>query len=368
MKFICERNTLLKEIAIAQEIIGSKSTINVLSNIFLEAINDTLIIKSTDITVYFETKIPVSVLESGKTTVKGSIFFSILSSISEGELEIEKIDTKIIIKPVSRKTTFQLKTNSSEQYPDSPVSVGVKFFDLPIKEFKEMITQTIFAISDDETRYLMNGVSFEKTEDKFIMVATDGRRMAYIEKPAESGIDDFKGIIIPEKILGIVQRHTGGEGNISIGITEKNIFISFGSYNFSSSLIEGKFPDYKRVIPLDHDKLFSIKRKDMLDALRCVSLLVEQKNKRIVLKLTENEVSIFAQDTEVGEAHEIIPANYQGEEVQIALNYHYLEEPFKTMKEDEVTMHFKDPAKALTINPIPEKDFFHVVMPMQTEY
>jgi DNA polymerase-3 subunit beta len=368
MKFICEKSALLKEVAIAQEIIGSKSTINVLSNIFMEVSSDTLVLKSTDTTIYFETKVPVSSIENGKATVKGNIFLGILNSIPDGELEFEKVDTKIIIKPVSRKTKFQLKSNSSEQYPESPASEPSKSFELPIKDFKEMIAQTIFAVSDDETRYLMNGVSFEKTEDKFIMVSTDGRRMAYVEKPADAGIEDFKGIIIPEKILGIVIKHSGEEGNVNIGITDKNIFISFGSYNFSSSLIDGKFPDYKRVIPVDHDRLFTINRKDMINALKCVSLLVEQKNKRICFKVTNGEVSIFAQDAEIGEASEVIAANYEGEEAQIALNYRYIEEPFKTITDDEVSIHFKDPTKAITIKPVPEKDFFHVVMPMQTDY
>jgi DNA polymerase-3 subunit beta len=368
MKFICERSALFKEVAIAQEIIGSKSMINVLSNIFVEVANDTLLIKSTDTTIYFETRVPVSAIQSGKATVKGNIFLGILNNIPEGELEFEKVESKIIIKPVSRKTKFQLKTNLSEQYPESPVSDNRKSFEMPIKDFKDMISQTIFAISDDETRYLMNGVSFEKTEDKFIMVSTDGRRMAYIEKNADVGIEDFKGIIIPEKILGIILKHSGDEGNVSIGITDKNIFVSFGSYNFSSSLIEGKFPDYKRVIPTDHDKVFTVNRKDMINALKCVSLLVEQKNKRIGVKVFENEVSVFAQDAEVGEASEVISANYDGEEAQIALNYRYIEEPFKTIADDEVSIHFKDTTKAITIKPIPEKDFFHVVMPMQTDY
>jgi DNA polymerase-3 subunit beta len=368
MKFVCEKGTLLKEVAIAQEIIGSKSTVNVLSNVFLEASNNTLIIKSTDITIYFETKVPVSVSTEGKTTVKGNIFLSILNSIPDGELEFEKIDTKIIIKPLSsKKTKFQLKTNSSDQYPELPSSENSNPFEMPINDFKKMITQTIFAISDDETRYLMNGVSFEKTGEKFIMVSTDGRRMAYIEKPAEKGINDFKSIIIPEKILGIVQKHSGDEGNVSIGITEKNIFITFGSYSFSSSLIEGKFPDYRRVIPTDHSSLFTVKRKDMLEALKRVSLLVEQKNKRIYVKLSNGEASVYSEDTEIGEASEVIPAEYNGEDIQIALNYHYIDEPFKAIEDDDVSVHFKDPTKAITIKPVPEKDFLHVVMPMQSD-
>jgi DNA polymerase-3 subunit beta len=367
MKFICEKSALIREIAIAQEIIGSKNTMNVISNIFLEAANDTLVIKSTDITVYFETKVPISVIKDGEATVKGNLFLGILNSISDGELEFEKIENKITIKPVSSKTEFELRTNSSEQYPESPVANNLKPFDLPIKDFKEMIMQTIFAVSDDETRYLMNGVCFEKIENKYIMVATDGRRMAFIEKEANDNIEDFKGIIIPEKILGIVQKYSGEEGSVQIGITEKHIFIHFGSYSFISSLIEGKFPDYRRVIPIDHDKFFNVNRKDMINALKRTSIFVEQKNKRIWLKLSTGEISVFVQDIEAGGAKDTISSDYEGDDLQLALNYRYLEEPFKVIDSDEITIHFKDPTKAITIKAKPEREYFHIVMPMQTE-
>jgi DNA polymerase-3 subunit beta len=213
----------------------------------------------------------------------------------------------------------------------------------------------------------MNGVCFEKIEGKYIMVATDGRRMAYIEKIAESGVDDFKGVIIPEKILMIVQKYSGEEGNVSIGISEKNIFISFGSYSFISSLIEGKFPDYNRVVPTDHDKLFTVNRKDMINSLKRASLFVEQKNKKIKLLLSSGKVLIFAQDAEAGGAKDTIAATYEGDDVQLVLNYRYIEEPFKTITDDDVSIHFKDPTKAITIKPEPEKDYFHVVMPMQND-
>jgi DNA polymerase-3 subunit beta len=367
MKFICEKSALIREIAIAQEIIGSKNTMNVLSNIFLEAANDTLVIKSTDITVYFETKVPISVVKAGEATVRGNLFFGILNSISDGELEFERIDNEIIIKPVSSKTEFKLRTNSSDQYPESPAAENLNSFDLPIKDFKEMITQTIFAVSDDETRYLMNGVCFEKTESKYIMVATDGRRMAYIEKVADDSVEDFKGVIIPEKILGIVQKYAGEEGNVKICITEKHIFIYFGSYSFTSSLIEGKFPDYRRVVPTDHDKSFSVNKKDMINALKRASLFVEQKNKRIWLKLISGEISVCAQDGDTGGAQDTITTDYEGDGLQMALNYQYIEEPCKIISSDEIVIHFKDPTKAITIKAKPERDYFHIVMPMQTD-
>jgi DNA polymerase-3 subunit beta len=365
MKFICERSVLFKEISIANEIIVSKNAISILSNMYLEAVDDALIIKATDTKVNFETKVPVDVLEPGIVTVFGDKFFGILNSIPDGELEFEQKDNKISIKTSVKKAKFQLRSIASEKFPEFSVS-GTDFFEIPVKDFKEMIQQTIFAVSDDETRYFMNGVYFEKGEDQLVMVATDGRRLAYISKEA-AGVKDFKGIIIPPKILNIITKRAGDEGMISLSITDRTIFVQFGSYRLSSILIEGQFPNYRRVIPEKQNFSFSINRLEMLDALRRVSLLVESKSHRIYLKASSGTMAVYSEENDIGDAREEIPCKYDGEEVSMALNYRYIDEPFKVMNEDEIGIYFSDPAKAITIMPEPQKDFFHIVMPMQLD-
>lgn len=366
MKFVCEKGALLKEVAIAQEVIGSKNMISALSNVFLEAVNDSLIIRASDFKVFFETKVPISINEEGKTTVRCGMFSSILNSIPDGELTFEKLDTKINLKHSTEKFKFTLKANSYEQYPETPSDSNAKCIEMPIADFKFMLNQTVFAVSDDETRYLMNGVYFEKNEGKYIMVATDGRRLAYTEKEADVSIVDFSGVIIPGKILNIVLKYAGNEGNISIKITEKTIFISFGMYNFSSSLIEGQYPNYKRVIPEGLVNTVTMNRSKLLNTLKRVSLMVE-KNNRIFIKISKEGIFMFTQDSEEGNINEQIEGVYEGEEAQIALNYRYLEEPCKAMQEDEIAINFNDTSKAITIKPVPEKDFFHVAMPMQVD-
>lgn len=367
MKFTCDRSVLLKEISIAQEIISSKSTISILSNIYLEAENNTLSIKATDVKVNFETQVPVSVIEPGSTTVYGDKFLGILSSIPDGELEFDQSDSKIVIKPALKKIKFQLKSIASDKYPEFPVAANTNSFEIPVKHFKDMIQQTVFAVSDDETRYFMNGVLFEKQEDKLIMVATDGRRLAYISKEAPAGINDFSGIIIPPKMLNIIMKRAGDEGPVSISVSDKIIFVKFGSYNLSSVLIEGQFPNYQRVIPEKQSYSFKVSRTEMLDALKRVSLLVEQKSRRIYLNLGPGVISISSEESDIGTAKEDIPCQYDGDEISIALNYRYIEEPFKIMTDDQIEIFFTEASKAITIKPVPEKDFFHIVMPMQID-
>ena len=366
MKFICDRSILLKEIAIANEIIASKNLISILSNIYFEAIDNSLIIKATDMKVNFETKVPVEVKEPGSVTVYGDKFHGILNSIPDGEIEFEQLEGRINIKTSVKKAKFQLKSIASDKFPEFSVS-GKEPFEIPIRNFKEMIQETIFAISDDETRYFMNGVFFEKSEKKFVMVATDGRRLAYIEKDAAEEIEDFSGIIIPPKILNIVLKRAGDEGMIKISVTDKTIYIQFGSYRLSSVLIEGQFPNYRRVIPENQENKFIVNRQEMLDALKRVSLLVEQKSHRVYIGLSSGTASVYCEENDIGNAREEIYCKYEGEDLAIALNYRYLEEPFKVINGDEVSILFNDPNKTITIKPVPEKDFFHIVMPMQQD-
>jgi DNA polymerase-3 subunit beta len=362
---MCDKNAIIKEILIAHEIISSRQVLSVLSNIYLEAVDNKLIIKASDANIFFHTNVPISVVEEGKTTVKADTLLGILNVIPDGEIEFDNKDIKMVIKPNFKKVKFSINTMHAEQFPEFESSDGAIKFEISLEDFKSMIKQTIFSVSDDQTRYFMNGVFFEKNDNKFIMVATDGRRMAYAEKNIEGSVNDFEGIIIPDKILNLILKHSSDEGNISISIKDNMIFVSFGSFHFSSKLIEGQFPNYRRVIPENLLYKFIVHRKEILDAFKRVALLIERKNKRLFFKLSKNSLSIFTDDTDTGMAEEDVYCEYDGEDVIIAFNYEYIEDPFKIMSEDDVCFYFSDINKAVTVKPVPESYFFHVLMPMQ---
>jgi len=367
MKFTFTKEVLLKEIAIAQEIISNRTVLSILSNVLLIAKEGSLTIRATDIKVTFETKIPVDIAEEGSTTVFCDKFTNIIASMPSGEIEAEQKDQKLIIRSISKKAKFSLKTISDNDFPSFTEPENTQFFDVPVKEFKEMIVQTVFAVSDDETRYFMNGVFMEKKENNLIFAATDGRRLAFIKHDFGVAIPDFKGSIVPPKILSIIQRRSSDEGMLSIGVSEKNIFFNFAAYKFSSVLIDGQFPNYDRVIPESQQHFFEANREDFLQALKRVALLVEQKSKRIFLKITDGSLAISSNENELGTADEEIACHYQGEETNIALNYAYLEEPLKVLNSDKLKIEFTDPMRAITLRPEADTNFFHIIMPMQME-
>jgi DNA polymerase-3 subunit beta len=366
MKFICDRNTLLKEIGIAQDIIpsGANTATSIVSNIYLEARDGMLMIKATDITVYYETKVPVNVVEEGVTTVFGGKLFVFLSSFPDGEIEFSQIDQTFVIKPTSRKLKFSLRTMSQEQYPEFQSFDMLDFFTMPIRDFKDMIEQTSFAVSTDPSRFHMNGVYFEKVNDKIIMVATDGRRLALIEKDA-SDIPDFPGAIIPIKILIMIIKYAGDEGQISISITDKFFFVEFGSYKFFSVLFEGQFPNYRKVIPENQSFSFIVKQTDILQAMRRVHPLVEKQSERLYFKISQGSLSVYVKDSDIGSGEEEIEAEYEGDEMHFALRYSNLEEPLKALTTDTLKVQFTNINNAFTMKSEPEENYCHVMMPMQ---
>jgi len=366
MNFACEKELIAREIAIAQEIISSRNTLSILSNVLLESRDNMLTIRATDLKVSFQTQIAVETKSPGSATVFCDKLLGVLRSLPDGEIELKlEDDMMIYIRPVFQKIDFKLKSIPSDKYPELKQVGEETFFDFPQKEFLDMIGKTLFAVSSDETRYFMNGVYFECTDGRLIMVATDGRRLSHIAKTAELPFGDLKGIIIPPKILNLVRKLAPGEGNLSLAIADNNLFVRFNQHRISSSLIDAQFPNYQRVIPQSQEHRLSVDREALLAALRRVSLLVEEKSRRIQLTVQPEALVVSSSEGEIGMAREEIPCEYDGPEMTLAVNYTYLLEPLREASEERFTLEFSEPDKAISLRPEPDKDYFHVIMPMQ---
>jgi DNA polymerase-3 subunit beta len=366
MHFSCEKDLIVKEIAIAQEIISSRNTLSILSNVLMETRDNLLTIKATDLKVSFRTQVAVETRSPGNVTVFCDKFLGILRSLPEGEVEVELQDDQMLfIRPRFQKIDFKLKSIPADKYPEIKEIGEEAYFEFPQAEFLDMIAKTLFAVSSDETRYFMNGVFFEKSDGLLVMVATDGRRLSYIGKKAEEGVGDFKGVIIPPKILHLVRKLSSGEGTLRLAIGENNIFVRFNQHRIASNLIDAQFPNYQRVIPKSQDHRLTVNRESLQAALRRVSLLVEEKSRRVQLNIEPGSLEISSSEGEIGTAKEQMPCEYDGPAMTIAANYSYLLEPLKEASEQTVALEFTGADKAVTLKPVPDRDYFHIVMPMQ---
>jgi DNA polymerase-3 subunit beta len=333
----------------------------------LMAENNTLTIRATDIKTNFETKVPVDVVEEGSTTVFCDKFINSLSLLPEGEIEFAQSGINVVIKPTLKKVKYQLKSQASEKFPDFSLDEPADYFDVSAKELKEMISQTIFSVSNDDARYFMNGVLFEKDGENLILVATDGRRLSYITKALCQGAREFSPAIVPPKILNILLKRAPAEGNVSLAVTDKLAYFKFGNYKFTTALVDGQFPNYKRVIPEGLTLSFGVEKQELMDALRQVGLYVEQKTHKVVFEISSGNLKISAPETDLGSADTEIPCEYDGETIVMAFNYTYVEEPLKAIDGDQVRFEFSEPLKPVLLKSVPPADFLHVLMPMQVD-
>ncbi len=372
MRFSFDRDAMIKEISIAQEIITNKSPVSILSNILLIAENNSLVIKATDSTVKFTTTVPVEIQEEGRTTIYCDKFMQILSQSPSGEIEFIQEDIKVTIKPAAKKVKFELKSQTSDKFPEIGTSENLPFFEIASKDFKEMIQHTIFAVSDDKNRYFMTGAYFLKKDEKLTMVATDGRRLSCVNKPAyEAG--DFTPAIIPVKILSCILKNAPEEGNIQIAVVDKSIFVKFANHEFSSVLIDGQFPNYQKVIPEGLTQSIMVNKADLDAALKRTTIMVDKKVSRIIFKISSGVLKLISPESDSGAADEEIPCRYDGQDISMALNYTYVTDPLKVIESENVVFDFNvneetggeaSITKAVIMRSEPAGDYIHVIMPM----
>lgn len=366
MRFSCERDPLLKEIAVAQEVISSRNALSILSNVYIEAAQQGLVVRATDLKVSFETTVAVDIEQTGATTVYCEKLLGILRSLPPGKIRFDLSDDMMLtIQPIDRRIDFSLRCISPDKYPEQPRVPEELYFQFSQKDLNDMVAKTAFAVSDDETRYFLNGIYLQNSDDGLRMVATDGKRLSLISKSGAIGRSDFKGVIVPPKIFQLMRKLSSGEGQLSVAVTEKSIFLEFGPYRISSNLIDAQFPDYARVIPEHQENHIIVETKLLDEALRRVSLLVEQKSKKVLVTAADGNLRIHSVEGEIGRAVEELPCEYGGTDVTFAVNYLYVLEPLHETDSAKVRLEFTQSDKAITLTSEPRTDYFHIVMPMQ---
>ena len=370
MKFSVERNSLVSAIQTASEIIASRTNMSILSNVLISADDSGLLIRATDLKVSFETRVDASVIESGTITVFCDKLLGILRSLPSGEIgfvyDAENGSDNIVIRPQFKTIDFTLRSIPADKFPEVQTRSPETYFSIAQAELSAMITQTVFAVSDDETRFFMNGVFLASSENALTMVATDGRRLSYITRASNEPVPEFEGVIVPPKVLNLVRRLAAGEGALQLAIAGTQMFFAFGHYNIGSALIDGQFPNYRRVIPEQQEQRLEVSREELQEALKRVSLLVE-KSRRIYVDLSAGHLELRSEENDVGVAREDIAVEYAGPEMTLALNCTYLSDPLKVMECERVVLAFTQPNRAITLCPVPESDYFHIIMPMQIQ-
>ena len=367
MKLEIEKRSLLDLIGQTQNIVEKRNTMPVLVNILLEANDDRLKVFATDLEVSLTDETKVKVNEPGKVAVSAKSLFEITKKLSEGPIQLIKKDNHWLeIK--QGKYLSKIVGVSADDYPIFPTFNPQSFLKIDAQIFREMIDKTIYSVSNDETRYHLNGVFFEMSQATgFKMVATDGHRMSLIQKASGSSKSNLsQGVIIPRKGLYEIKKIIEGiENPIEIAIEGSQFILKYESKILMIRLIEGKYPNYQQFIPTKLPQKLSLRRETFLSSLERVSLLANQKSKAVLLNLTQGKMEISSNNPELGDAKEEIEVDYKGQEMKIGFNAKYITDILTSMNNEVVDFELNDQLSPGLVRPHNDNSYTCVVMPMR---
>ncbi len=374
MEFKINSSDLLKALSHIHGIVEVRHTLPILSNVILEAKDNELILSSTNLDIYCADKIKADVLNPGEISVSAITFFEIIKRLPSGSEVIMAMDegeNEITLK--CGRSKFKLSTLKIDDFPiisDNDLSTN---FILSADELIRIIDKTKFAVSNEETRYYLNGIFLHKAERNSIQflraVATDGHRLAQYDIPLPQGAEEINGIIIPKKTIFELRKVLDdANGDVAISLNENKIKFNFNNLKIISKVIDGTFPDYTKVIPQNNDKKFKTNNYDLKNAIDRVSAVAaneESKSKAIKLSLDNNKLNLSVESQSKGSANEEIDISYNGDKVDIGFNSKYIIDICNEVDGEEVDISLLDSISPAIILDKTDENLFFVLMPMR---
>lgn len=367
MNLTISKEQLIAGLQAVQNIVSSRTTLPILSNVLLHAEGNRLRLIATDLDVTISSEVEAQVRTGGKTTVPVKRLFGIVRELGSPEIEME-VDEKNVCSIRSGASFFKINGLSIEEFPQIPVFKQEKSVTIEQAKVKGMLRKTSFAVSNDETRYVLNGIFFSLRDHKLTLVATDGRRLALSDEEIEVPENIACDFIVPAKAVNELTRLIQEKGEMNITVSENLAEFLLkdekgGQIVVITKLIEGNYPNYRQVIPAESKERVALVREELLHAMRRAELMTSEKANSVRLAFTSNNLSITANSPDVGEARESIAINYKGNDMAIAFNPRYMIDPLTALPDDEVFLEFTDELSpgVLKIN----GPFLYVVMPMR---
>lgn len=368
MKIEIEKKELIGLLAKTQNIVEKRNTMPVLVNVLLHGEGTRLTVYATDLEVSLTDSVPAKIQTAGKVAVSAKSLFDITRELTEGPVTLTKKDNNWLeIK--QGKYSSKIVGISAEEYPIFPSYSGNNFTTISADILRDMIDKTIYSVSNDETRYHLNGVYFEQKEDSnYTMVATDGHRLSLINKkiPSQSKRSSNQGVIIPRKGLHEIKKlldTLGGE--FELAIEGSQLIVKHETTVLLIRLIEGKYPNYQQFIPQKLTQKIRINREAFLSSLKRVSLLANHKSKAVTLSLSNGKMEITSNNPELGDAKEEIEVEYGGKEMKIGFNAKYITDVLAAISDDEVDFEINDQLSPGLVRPHNDSNYTCVVMPMR---
>ncbi|SEG84522.1 MULTISPECIES: DNA polymerase III subunit beta [Marinobacterium] len=366
MRFVISREALIKPLQLVAGVVERRQTLPVLSNILLVAEGNQLSLTGTDLEVELIGRVELDEpADAGSVTVPARKLMDICKSLSDdARIELELSGQKMIIK--AGRSRFSLSTLPASEFPNVEDSPQAMQLTLPQSALRHLIDQTGFSMAQQDVRYYLNGMLLEVKDGTLRAVSTDGHRLATAISDVEMDKELQHQIIVPRKgILELARLLQGGDNPVSLVIGANHIRANVGDFTFTSKLVDGKFPDYQRVIPRNGDKVMLGDRLELRQVFSRIAILSNEKYRGVRLSLSDGMLQVMANNPEQEEAEETVAVDYEGSTLEIGFNVNYLLDVLSILNSDVVRFTLFDSNSSALIEGFEEPDATYVVMPMR---
>jgi DNA polymerase-3 subunit beta len=369
MEFTVKKFDLLEELTLIQGVVERKTTIPILANVLVRAEGGELRIAATDLEIGLKSVCVSKTTVPGTVTLPAKRLYEIVRALPDKEIKFKRGEANWVTVTcgASRFRIAGLPQDDFPALPEPKTAVGK----IPADVLSKLITRTIFAISTEDSKYTLSGALLLLKPGGITMVATDGHRLAHIEKSEslEDVIEEIK-VLVPRKAMGeLVRMISESPDTERIGFSrdDNHLFFDMGKRLLISRLLTGQFPNYEAVLPRNNDRIVTVNREEIGAAIKRVAILSDERSRTVKLSLGNGSLEITASHSDLGEAHETLEIDYDKESLQVGFNYQYLLDFLTTADEPDVSFEFKDSESAAQLRAQPPSDYNYryVVMPMR---
>jgi DNA polymerase-3 subunit beta len=364
MKTTIKREDILAPL---QQVIGAverRQTLPILGNVLFKSTAGDLTLTATDLEIEMVSRVAAEPAEDFQTTIPARKLLDICKALPDGsEITFNIEESKVSL--TSARSRFTLASLPASDFPGLDEIEAQDSFSIPQNKLKHLFDMTSFAMAQQDVRYYLNGILMELTSSKIKLVATDGHRLALSEFETETGADE-KQIIVPRKaVLELSRLLDGSDNPANCSMSQNHLRVETGTLVFTTKLIDGKFPDYQRVIPVDGNKTMEVSRETLKQSMSRIAILSNEKYRGIRLTLTSGNLSIQANNPDQEEAEEELQVNYDETEMEIGFNVTYLIDVLNVLDSDKVKIKLKDSNSSCIISDSEDSSCLYVVMPMR---
>lgn len=317
MNLTIAKEQLLAGLQSVQNVVSTRTTLPILSNVLLRAEGNRLDLTATDLDVTISSSVEATVKKPGATTIPVKKLFGIARELANPEIELE-VDDKNVCSLRSGSSYFKIRGLGAEEFPPLPSFKEDRKVTLPQEKIRSMLKKTAFAISTDESRYVLNGIFFSLKEHKLTMVATDGRRLSLVDEDVDVATGSQGEFIVPSKAVNELNRLLQDAGEVVIKFSDNQAAFTLSDDKgrnilVITKLIEGNYPNYRQVIPAETKERVTLAREEFMHALRRAEIMTSEKQNSVKLTFGKNSLAITANSPDVGEARETLAINYKGD-------------------------------------------------------